>query len=174
MSKKIETKQESFTDTKATQTRSFGSSIKIYSDQFKASLEKMKRNDAWNKDEERLVDIEHVHFFRTYDSDGKRHETMQSVGGHTHKVEWRQNAEGAAEILSVSGPVKPVRRKIKGKYVIQFDPIGDYDDHTHELIYVRSDVVEARKTNPQAAQYLGAEAQKEPQPLAGIASIDRS
>jgi hypothetical protein len=151
--------------------RIFGSSVKIYSDQFKGSIEKMVRDDSWNE-VERLIEIEHVHLFRTYDSDGKRQGHCQAVGGHTHEIIWAQDETGAAKIKSVSGPVKQVRKKVKGKFVLAYEACNDYDEHTHEFEYIKSDVVEARRTNAQAAQYLGAEAQKIPT-VSGVQPMDR-
>ncbi len=160
MSKNRNESSEESTSSTKNSVRVFGSNVTIYSDQFKATVEKMVRNDAFNENDERLIELEHTHLFRTFDSDGKRQTHAQSVGGHTHEIKWEQTPDGAAKIVSVSPPLKPVRKKVRGKFVIEFVKANDYDHHSHEFNYVKSDQVEARRANAGAAQFIGAEAAK--------------
>lgn len=110
-----------------------------------------------------FMPMEHTHPYRTMDSDGKQHHRSASIGGHFHVITTApdpKGAEYAPVIVSCSPPMKQERRRVKGKWTVVDVPLNDYDDHTHEITYYRSDTVKMRTTNPQAAQLMANEAQK--------------
>lgn len=152
-----------------TEERRYRHSVKIQSDLFKASIEDAHKNLAWNEGDVKLEKVPHVHFFRTYDSDGKQLKTTNAVAGHFHEVTVEFQKEGPPKVTSVSQAKRMVKRKIKGKFVQVAELLPDFleDTHTHDLEYIESNVVTARQGNVQAAQFIGAEAQKT-QPIPGV------
>lgn len=149
--------------------RSYIGSQKVDSDLFRLKLAKAQKNVAWG-DVVRLEDVPHTHFFRTYDSDGKKLTMCASVAGHFHTIEYEDSADGVAKIKSVSKAQHMVRRKIKGQWknVVEFLPEHLEDEHTHEIEYLMSTEVDVRQANPNAIQMIGADAIKG-QSIPGVA-----
>ena len=93
----------------------------------------------------RWEDAEHTHFFHTYDSKGKKMTYSASISGHCHEVTV-ENVDG--KLVAKCGP--PVR-KYKNNRV---EKLPDHDQHTHDVTYLYSEKVEARKLNEQAMLHL--------------------
>lgn len=149
--------------------RRFRNSVKIHSDLFRASIEDANKNMAWSEGDVRLEKVPHVHFFRTFDSDGKQLKTTNAVAGHFHEVVVEFQKDGPPKVISVSPAKRMVKRKVKGKFVQVAEDLPEIleDNHTHKLEYIESNVVTARQGNAHAAQFIGAEAQKV-QPIPGV------
>ncbi len=152
-----------------TQERRFRHSVKIHSDLFKASIEDAKKNMAWSEGDVKLESVPHVHFFRTYDSDGKQLKNTNSVAGHFHEVVVEFQKDGPPKVVSVSQAKRMVKRKIRGKFVQVAENLPEIleDEHTHTLEYIESNLVTARQANVNAAQFIGSEAIKTT-PLPGV------
>ncbi|TXH08443.1 MAG: hypothetical protein E6R04_10710 [Spirochaetes bacterium] len=123
-------------------------------DLFKLQLAVMKHQEGWTE-KPSILDVEHVHFFRTKDRYGKDLQFATSTGGHTHEVTWGTDEHG--NLVAECGPAirkvlvnvgekdnaryeeqtMPVRHKRKGMKALE-------DNHTHEIIYLRTDVMSAQ------------------------------
>ena len=112
---------------------------------------------------------EHTHPFRTYDKKGQKVKTSTPIGGHFHVVEWEENPNpnGTPIIKSVSGPMVMGKEKIKGRTVNVPVPINEYDDHTHDVEYVRSSKVSFTPVNDAAQMFIAHESMKGA-PIAGV------
>lgn len=151
------------------QERRFRHSVKIHSDLFKASIEDAKKNMAWSEGDVKLENVPHVHFFRTYDSDGKQLKNTNAVAGHFHEVQVEFQKDGPPKVISVSPAKRLVKRKIRGKFVQVAENLPEIleDTHTHTLEYIESNLVSARQANVNAAQFIGGEAIKT-SPMPGV------
>jgi len=144
------------------ENRVYREQVVIETDVFKTTIGMMNKNIGTDRSP-RLEPTEHVHFFRTYDSDGKKYTKTNSVGGHYHLVELEEQEEGPVKILSVSGPMRDIKVKDRKKgLVIQSAPIHEdlEDTHTHDLVYLESQKIGARIKTAAAAQFVGQEAMK--------------
>lgn len=92
------------------------------------------------------IPTEHCHFFHTRDSNGRLMTHASSIGGHTHRVTVK-----VVDGLFVA-ECGPAEIKVKGDRVVQFPN----DQHTHEIEYLWSEEVEARKMNQSAAKVMEA------------------
>ena len=156
-------------ETNAEQKRIFGNNFEFKSDLFKLEVAECNLNKSWN-DIQMLESIEHVHFFHTYDSNGRKMARTNIVAGHFHVIEYEeQGGDKPVKILSVSGPMHEVKRKVLGRWQKVAESISDtlQDDHTHKISYRRTERVQARQTSPQAANIEAAEANKTA-PISGI------
>ena len=146
--------------------------LQIKSDLFKLEVATCNLNKGWN-DAINLESVEHVHFFHTYDSDGKlmgkreaNGETKgktNSVAGHFHEIVFEDRGPNKpVEIISVSGPMREVKRRVRGKWVRVVEPIDPNldDSHTHDVIYRRTENVKMREVVPEAVNMAAQEAQK--------------
>lgn len=151
------------------QNRVYGSKVKIKTDLFKLEVAECNMNKSWN-DVPNLESVEHVHFFHTYDSDGRKMTKTNTVAGHFHAIEVEdQGNDKPAKIISVSPPMRELRRRIKGKFTKVFEPIDSAleDEHTHEITYRRTEIVDARQVSPNAVSIEAQEANKTA-PIAGV------
>lgn len=155
-----------------TQKRIIGGKGECYSDLFKLEVSACHVNKSYN-DVPDLYEQEHIHWFHTFDSDGKKHTRSNAVSGHFHVIEYAEQGEGKpVKVLSVSGPMHEVKRKIKGRWVKVTEAVSSSleDDHTHEITYKKTDIVEIRSQSPNAINIVAAEAQKTA-PIPGISSF---
>lgn len=170
MSKKVYV-EETITETitQPTTQRTYKQDIKIESDLFKLNVSKMKKDVDNNKEDPNLIQLEHCHTWRTYDSDGKRQQYCSPVGGHFHEITYEEDGNGVVKVKSVSPPLTWGAKKIKGKFKKTAVPISDHlnDHHTHEVEYIESHKINARQQNPIAANIIAADAQKVA-PVAGV------
>lgn len=119
---------------------------------------------------EDFLNMGHAHIYRTIDTDGNRHIKTVAIAGHYHilELEWdEKNPDAAPKIVAMSGPMHTVTKRIKGKMVQVDEPINSYDDHVHDIEYVKSEKIQARSKNKDAAQYIAKETAKVPAPPAG-------
>lgn len=139
-------------------------------DLFKLELSKFKKNLAIDDEAPEYVDVEHCHFFHTVDSNGRKQMFSNSVGGHFHKLEIKdQGPDMPPEILSISGPLTyAMRRGRGGKKEKVIVPFTDVDAHTHEVTYVKSNKISKRKLSAEAAKVQFALEAKHTTELAGV------
>lgn len=142
--------------------RRYAGEITIESDMFKLDVAVMKKNAALDGQPPDLIKMEHAHIFRTYDSDGKKHIYSSPVGGHFHQIQYSDSADGVVRITGISKPLHMVKRTVNKQLKTVIEPLPEYfdDDHTHKILYVRSDSVSARQVNANAVQIISAEAIK--------------
>lgn len=172
-------KQKTESVSSVPEQRVYKNEIQIKTDLFKLEVSKCNLNKAWN-DAVNLEEVEHVHFFHTYDSDGKLMGKRDpdgtilgrtnSVAGHFHVIEIEeQGANKPVKIISVSGPMREVKRRVRGKYVKVIEPVDSIleDNHTHDISYRRSENVRLREVVPEAVNLVAQEAQKTA-PIPGV------
>lgn len=151
--------------------RTFTKTKKIISDVFKLAVAEVIKQIGPEKNPDKDPDsfraFEHTHVFRTFDSDGKRHDRCCSTAGHFHEIEWDYDADNKPRIKSVSGPMNMSKKQIRGKWTQVAIPANNYDDHTHDFLYLQSVEVQARTTNIEAQRVIALEAQKGA-PVAGV------
>lgn len=155
--------------TNTEQKRIFGNQFEFKSDLFKLEVAECQLNKSWNE-VPMLESIEHVHFFHTYDSNGRKMARTNAVAGHFHVIEYQeQGPDKPVKIISVSGPMHEVKRKVLGVWKKVVEPISEMlqDDHTHAITYRRTEKVQARQTSAQAVNMEAAEANKTA-PVSGI------
>lgn len=153
-----------------TSKRIIGGIGQIKSDLFKLEVAECKVNKSYNEGDVDLYDQEHVHWFHTYDSDGKKHVRSNAVSGHFHMIEYQETGDDqAVKIISVSGPMHEVKRKERGRWVKKIEPVSDLlgDDHTHEITYKKTDIVEIRTQSANAINLVAQEANKTA-PIPGV------
>ena len=156
-------------ETPQTQKRVFGSTFGFKTDLFKLEVAECNMNKSWN-DKPSLEEVEHVHFFHTYDSDGRKMSRTNIVAGHFHVIESKDMGDDKpVKILSVSPPMREVKRKVRGVWTKVAEPVDSVleDEHTHEITYRRSEEVKARQISPAAVNIEAAEAQKTA-PIPGV------
>ena len=104
----------------------------------------------------------HVHPFRTVDSNGNKHAACAPIGGHHHIIEMKPDPKGGAPIIvGMSGPMKKKWVKRGGRRILIDAPVNDFDFHTHDMLYVRSEKILARAHNAEAARVAASIANKE-------------
>jgi len=140
--------------------RQYSKEVQIDHDLFWLSTSKMKRNIAMSHEVPEFRSIDHQHQYHTVTSDGKTQVTSSSIGGHFHKMEVIKHKDGSIEAKCISGPVRYVKVKQYGKWKKIIQPINDYDVHTHEVEYVKSDRIGKRLINAEAATVQAVDAQK--------------
>lgn len=144
--------------------RVYGHEITIESDLFKLKLSTCNKNVAiQDSGQVDLEKVEHIHFWRTVDSDGKKQTYCAPVAGHFHEIKFKDNGKNEpVEILSVSGPLKMGLTKVRGQIKTVPVPLHEdlEDNHTHEVEYLKSHKVQARAMNVKAIQMIGDEANK--------------
>ena len=144
--------------------RVYGSELTIESDLFKLKVANTNKNIAIQESGQvDLEKVEHVHFFRTYDSDGTKQQFCVPVAGHFHEIEYVDDPKGGTvKIKRVSGPLRMVQKRVKGQIKNVPSPLHEdlEDNHTHEIEYLRSQKIQARAPNVRAMQLIGEEAQK--------------
>lgn len=167
------------------QVKTIGSESKRYSDQVQMDTHLYKLVEApvikyLGKDTEDkvhpdstpqdFVHMGHAHIYRTTDSDGKKHTRCVPIGGHYHVIELDPNTkEGEApKILAMSGPMRSVAKKIGGRTVMTDEPLNHFDDHVHDVEYLKTEVIQARQSNVEAAKFMAAESFKTPTPPVGM------
>lgn len=166
--KKVYIEQSEVTE-QPTQQRIYKQDVKIESDLFKLQMSKMKKDMDNNRDDPNLIQMEHCHVWRTYDSDGKPQQYCSPIGGHFHEITYEEDENGAVKITSVSPPLTWGAKKIKGRFKKVAVPLPEHlmDEHTHTTEYIESHRLNARQQNPIAANIIASDAQKVA-PVAGV------
>lgn len=105
---------------------------------FKLLPTAMLRNISPFKNDPLVINIEHCHIFRNYDSYGREQKTTNAVGGHYHEIELR---EVNGEWKNICSPPK----SNKGSNELLAN-----DKHTHEFQYLHTGIVKIREINEEA------------------------
>lgn len=169
MAKKPQTHKQFDPQAQQVQKRVIGGKAQIYTDLFKLDVAACNVNKSYN-DVPDIYEQEHCHWFHTYDSDGKKQTRSIAVSGHFHVIEYEEQGEGLpVKVISVSGPMREVKKRIKGKWVKVVEPVSSdlEDNHTHNIIYKKTDIVEIRTQRVEVINAVAAEAQKTA-PIAGV------
>jgi hypothetical protein len=144
----------------------------LHHDLFKLKVENMAKNVSIDENNPVIVGVEHAHFFHTIDSQGRPQDRCNPVGGHFHMVTPRKNKDGSFvvdidgnPIVEVSKPLRMVQRKnARGKVTVEVENVsigdGKIDEHVHEVEYMGSDKIQARKINAEAMKFEGQMRQK--------------
>lgn len=133
--------------------RQFQTQKTFMHDLYKLEVSTFLQNQAIDGHEPDYVKTEHVHYFHTIDSNGKTQTKTNAVGGHFHQIEVIEQGPNLPPIVKcASGPMKEVKVKIMGKYQTKFVPANDVDNHTHDVSYVKSNVIVERVRNVEAAK----------------------
>lgn len=148
----------------------------IFTDLFKLMVAKVTKYEGWDEPNEhpeshpnKFSTWEHTHPFRTYDKKGDKLSTCTPIGGHFHIVEWEESndPDSPPMIKSVSGPMVMQKQRVRGAMKMVPVPANEYDDHKHDVEYLRSAKIEFSTTNVQAAQVIAYESNKTA-PLSGV------
>jgi len=113
--------------------RRYAQDLEFDSDLFKLEVTNMVKNLGAEDNNPILANVEHCHFYRTFDSNGRKQTRCSFVGGHTHDVEVKVNKNG--ELTATCSPA------IGTKFG---------DNHTHKIDYLKSDKLQKRKINEDA------------------------
>ena len=116
--------------------RKYAGDMFIDSDTFKLDLTNYRKNVSFDDKNPLLVGVPHCHFYHTFDSSGKAMSQCNAVGGHTHDVKVSISKDG--DITATSSPAKS-NSKLE-------------DNHTHEVIYMKSDRFKVRAINSKAQE----------------------
>lgn len=150
--------QKSKAETKKTDTpsvvqnaqpkRLFKDDIKVYHDLFKLKTATMLKNMSFDIKKKSMVPVEHVHFFHTYDSNGKKMDRSNNVGGHFHKMEvYEEN--GQLKVKCSKPYTTKMRVNELGARVL-VEVQADDDHHVHDCEYIRSETVQVKPRNVDA------------------------
>lgn len=155
-------KQKSTKKEMPQQERVFSGQKKAFHDLFILKTTKMLKLAGLKTDPDPLyVQVDHQHFYHTIDADGKPQTACGSIGGHFHLVEVEKAVDGGIpRVVSCSGPMTMVRRKVGTNYKIVPEPLENGDDHVHEVEYIKSDEITLRTKNLEAAKFTAAESLK--------------
>lgn len=161
-----ETKVESSAEKAERAQRLFKQSQTLHHDLFVLEPAKFIKDTSIGKtgvDQDFFVPISHQHFFHTIDSQGRTQTTCSPIAGHFHKMEIvPSQVEGEPpQLKCVSGPLRRAKVKVGGKWVVKDVPVNDYDHHTHETTYLRSEYITPRKPNIHASNVIKQVADKE-------------
>lgn len=129
--------------------RVYKSTQEVDHDLFKLRPATMQKNVSFSEIPQ-YEPIEHCHIFHTVDSNGTRQETCNAVGGHFHKMEVVQNADGVPTVRC-SKPMRWVQKKVNGRFQKMLEEFSD-DKHTHDVQYLGSEKIKLRETNMEAAK----------------------
>lgn len=111
--------------------------------------------------------FEHSHIFHTIDSDGRKQENCSAIGGHFHRMKVTHVPGGAPVVECVTGPMREVRRRVKGQFVKVVEPVPGEDDHRHDVVYLHSEKISLRSVNVEAVRVQQVDAQKTA-PIPGV------
>jgi hypothetical protein len=136
------------------------------SDLYKLLVETRLHNVAWTGEPD-YQELEHCHFFHTFDSKGREQTCCVSTGQHHHKMKVTKVKGGVPKVECISGPMCWTKKKVRGRWTKVEIPFNEDDQHTHEVKYIRSHKVVMRKTNAEAVNLVTLAATKEA-PVSGV------
>lgn len=126
------------------------------SDLFEADIKDYKKNKSYRKYQPEIERIPHKHFFRTYDSSGKKQLYCSTNAGHRHPVkisiedgEFVANcgpAERKVTIIKRTG--ESIERWVPVVYKTDMEGSDIVDAHTHEFRYKNSENIHPRLVKP--------------------------
>lgn len=120
-------------------------------DLFKASLEKYKKNLSFRKGVVKIEHIDHIHYFHTFDSNGKAQKFTNTVGGHFHEIRWFTDDDGVLR-AECGPPLTTVYKKRAGMQKRVIEPVKwedeehdrmVADEHKHTMEYMWSEELDA-------------------------------
>lgn len=139
--------------TEPVQMRRFETQKQYTHDLYKFEVAMFKKNVAIDGNRAEYVDNEHVHWFHTITSDGKKQTRTNSVGGHFHEVEIIQQAPGQPpKVICKTGPMREAFITENGRKIKTSVPVNDIDKHKHEVTYDKSNIILERQRNQEAAK----------------------
>lgn len=150
----------------STLKRNMSGTRKILTDLFKLTVANViKQVGIGEHPESHPTDFhsfEHTHPFRTYDKKGAKQTQCTPIAGHFHIVEWNEptHPDEPPTIKSISKPMVMEKKKVRGKILMVPVEANDWDDHTHEAEYIRTDEIQFSTTNIEAAKVMAMEATK--------------
>lgn len=142
MKKKIETdndKENVVLDQFKGAKRYISSGLSVVTDLFKLNSTTMIKDLGWDENHPIPTPMEHCHFYRTYNSNGKKNLGTNIVGGHYHEI--TVSVDGKGNLVAECSP--PIQNKKSEK-------IHGKDNHIHTSTYIKSEEVELRKFNADA------------------------
>lgn len=142
--------------------RKLEKATKVHHDLFRLDIANTKKNVSYNEDLPNMVDVPHAHFYHTVTSDGKALENSAPTAGHFHPIEIEYDDDG--KIISAKCGRAMVMHKGKPAPY-------KYDEHTHEMSYIVSEVVERRMTNSDAVKVMSASKADENKAAQGVRGI---
>jgi hypothetical protein len=157
---------------KKSNQRTFNRQQDLVHDLYKLQEAKAKKNVAWQEGIITLEDITHVHFFHSIDSAGNTQNTCVPINGHFHVMEM-VTPPSATEpaVFKCSPPMRWVRKRdpYTGKWQKVAQVANDYDQHTHDIKYVRSEIWQSQPVNKLAEAYMSQHGLSTPPPsLEGV------
>lgn len=126
--------------------RSLKGTKEVHHDLFKLDTENTKKNVSFTA-QPLWEPIPHKHFYHTVDSDGKPQDRCAPSAGHFHKVEIK---EVDGEFVGVCS--KPYKMVVKNGRRVEV-PYGT-DEHTHDIVYLQSEVVQQRVFDQEAMKVI--------------------
>jgi len=111
----------------------------------------IRRKDKSNPQDPEWELRKHKHFFRTFDSSGRKQVKSCAVGGHWHEITWHENANG--ELVAECGPAIFRKDTTKGLAKRFLRP---EDKHTHTMTFMGSDMIRRREYNIDAQKFINA------------------
>lgn len=136
------------------QQRTYRDAVEFNHDLFRLNTAAFKRNMAWSKKMKPIwEEIDHKHFFHTFDSDGRKLTRSNSTAGHFHEVEVIDNGDGNVPTVK-AGPAMEEKLSLDedtGTYKKKAYPLTGNAAHTHKMEWVASDRMKTRKSNGEAA-----------------------
>lgn len=122
---------------------------KVYHDLFRLDVATTRKDIGWTANEI-WEPVPHKHFFHTYDSSGKKMHRSTPTAAHFHHVTVKEvNGEFVAEC----GPPMVLNKGREYPY--------KNDNHTHDVEYLGSEVVEVRTMNTEAVKVINQKMQEE-------------
>lgn len=121
--------------------------MKVIIDTFKLNVATFKKNIAPIMKGQRpnYQNFEHSHIFHTRTERGKINTQCAPVGGHTHMV-----TVEVVDGVFVGRTSGPIQYRGSEKIAPPVDERGKViDNHTHEVIYLKSDEVEIKSISPE-------------------------
>ncbi len=137
--------------------RVYDSNLVIDHDLFVLKPAEMIKNVSWNESPE-YQKVVHQHFFHTVNSDGEEMDSCSPIGGHFHKMILTKR-KGKVPQVECGPPIKVVLKKVRGQMVKTEILAEESDDHTHEVVYLKSNKIKMRTLNPEAIRLQAQESQ---------------
>ena len=135
-------------------------SIEHHIHTFKTTVSQMTKNRSWQKTVFTPEKIEHCHIYHSHSERGQSNKHTTATGGHFHEVEVIYGEGGAIETVKCGPPLKRIEKQV-GNTVKTFirpvewkvrdaeDPEQGWttfkDEHTHEFLYLGSEVFSNHK-----------------------------
>lgn len=133
--------------------RFFKESKEIISDTWELEESKfVRRKDKSNPNNPDWELRKHKHFFRTFDSSGRKLTKSCAIGGHWHEVTTRVEEDGT--LVAECGPAIYKNEKSESKMPKRYR--RPEDGHTHVMRFLGSDLIKRRTISKEAQAYIAA------------------